>query len=287
MSQWGNLDYKELLGTGAVVQGAANVTTGIGSFTTANVRPGDALLISNVKYRVASIDSNVTLTLSNVYTAASGAGKAMAVQQSPKDLLTYGQTANVNYDLHVGKRNVYGVDRLEIQNPDIKAKGIVHTGWTHYSTWTNTQGSVRQRAETLVAMSKNFNANTSGSAALQIDAADDTVIPDYGVVVQVQTTAVKLGNVVSPSSIFSVLGNVIPAGPTVSYAWQFSPNNIVWVGLLGNNGPLNTSNATAQVTIANIYATPNVVNGYVRAIISATGTSDTATSNASQIVAGA
>ena len=63
MSQWGNLDYKELLGTGAVVQGAANVTTGIGSFTTANVRPGDALLISNVKYRVASIDSNVTLRI--------------------------------------------------------------------------------------------------------------------------------------------------------------------------------------------------------------------------------
>jgi|LakMenEpi03Aug12_release.lakeMendotaPanAssembly.Ray.scaffolds.fasta_scaffold21449_6 hypothetical protein len=287
MSQWGNLDYKELVGTVAVVSGAANVTATTGSFTTANVRPGDALLISNVKYRVASIDSNVTLTLSNVYTNSTGAGKAAAVQQSPKDLLTYGQTANVNYELKVGKRNVYGVDRIEIRNPDVKSKGISHTGWTHYSTWTNTQGSVRQRAETLVAMSKNFNANTAGTAAVQIDAADDTIVPDYGVVVEVQTTAVKLGNTASPSSIYSVLGNVIPAGPTVSYAWQFSPNNIVWVGLLNNNGPVNTGNATATLTIANIYATPNVVNGYVRAIVSATDTSDTATSNASQIVAGA
>jgi hypothetical protein len=136
-------------------------------------------------------------------------------------------------------------------------------------------------------MSKNFNANTAGTAAVQIDAADDTIVPDYGVVVEVQTTAVKLGNTASPSSIYSVLGNVIPAGPTVSYAWQFSPNNIVWVGLLNNNGPVNTGNATATLTIANIYATPNVVNGYVRAIVSATDTSDTATSNASQIVAGA
>ena len=109
MSQWGNLDYKELLGTCAVVEGATNVTATIGSFTTANVQPGDALLISNVKYRVQSIDSNVTLTLSNAYTASSGASKAMAIQQSPKDLLTYGQTANVDYDLKVGKRNVYGI----------------------------------------------------------------------------------------------------------------------------------------------------------------------------------
>jgi hypothetical protein len=287
MSQWGNLDYKELVGTAAVVQYAANVTATTGSFTTANVRPGDALLISNVKYRVQAINSDTTLTLSNVYTDTSGAGKAIAVQQSPKDLLTYGQTANVAHPYKVGKRTVYGVDRIEIQNPDVKVQGIGHTGWVHYSTWTNTQGSVRQRAETLVAMSKNFNANTTGTAALQIDASDDTVIPDYGVVVEVQTTAVKLGNTASPSSIFSVLGNVIPAGPTVSYTWQFSPNNIVWVGLLGNNAPVNTGNATTTMTIANIYATANVVGGYVRAIIGANSTVDTATSAVTQIAAGA
>jgi hypothetical protein len=284
MSQWGNLDYEELLGTAAVVQGAANLTATIGSFNTANVRPGDTLLISNVKYRVASIESNITLTLSNVYTAATGAGKAIAVQQSPKDLLTYGQTANVDYDNRVGKRNVYGVDKLEVQNPDVKAKGISSPGWVHYKTWTTSQGQVRHRAETLVAMSKNFNSNAIPT--LQIDAADDSVIPDYGVVVTTQTSLVKAGNTASPSAIYTATGDTLPTGPAVSYAWQFSPNNIVWVGLLNNNGPVNTGNATTTLTIANIYATTGVVGGYVRAVVSAVGTSDTATSDALAIAAG-
>lgn len=283
MSQWGNLDYKELLGTAAVVQGAANVTATIGSFTTANVKPGDALLISNVKYRVSSIDSSVTLTLSNAYTAATGADKAMAVQQSPKDLLTYGQTANVNYDLMVSKRNVFGVDKLEAQNPDVKAKGINSPGWVHYKTWTNTQGSVRHRAETLVAMSKNFNSNAT--PALQIDAPDDATIPDYGVTVT-SVSATKTGNAESPSAIYTATGAVVPAGPTPTYTWQFSPNNIVWVSLVDSEGPVNTGNTTSAVSLANIYATPNVVGGYVRVVVAAAGTTDTATSAAFEIVAG-
>jgi len=284
MSQWGNLDYKELVGTGAVVQGLSNVTIGIGSFTTANVRPGDALLISNVKYRVASIDSNVALTLSNAYTAATGAGKALAVQQSPKDLLTYGQTANVNYDLRVGKRNVYGVDRIEVDNPDVKATGINSPGWVHYKTWTTTQGATRHRAETLVAMSKNFNSNATPT--LLIYAADDAVVPDFGVTITAQTAQATRGTNASPTGVFTVTG-AVSGGGTPVYTWQFSPNNIVWVGLLNNNGPVNTGNATASLSIANIYTTTGVVNGYVRAVISAVGTTDTATSDALQITAGA
>jgi hypothetical protein len=283
MSQWGKLDYRELSGSGAVVSGATNVTVTIGSFTTANVRPGDALLISNVKYRVAAITSNTTLTLSNAYTDTTGAGKALAVQQSPKDLLTYGWTPNVNYDNHVSKRNVFGVDKLEVQNPDVKAKGINSPGWVHYKTWTNTQGSVRHRAETLVAMSKNFNSNAIPT--LQVDAPDDATIPDYGVVVST-VSATKLGNTASPSAIYAATGTVIPSGPTPTYTWQFSPNNIVWVSLVNNGGPLNTSNTTSAVTLANIFATPNVVSGYVRVVVAAAGTTDTATSAAFQIVAG-
>jgi len=284
MSQWGNRDYVELLGTAAVVQGAANVTVTIGSITTANIRPGDALLISNVKYRVASLDSNTTLTLSNVYTATTGAGKAIAVQQSPKDLLTYGQTANVNYDVLVSKRNVYGVDKLEVQNPDNKAKGINQPGWVHYKTWTSAQNVTRHRAEVLVAMSKNFNSNAIPT--LQIDAPDDAVIPDYGVVITTQPYAVNVGNVASPDAIYSVVAETQPSGPALSYTWQFSPNNIVWVTLVNNGGPLNTGNTTSQITLSNIYATPGVVGGYVRVVVGADGTADTATSDAVQIVSG-
>lgn len=176
MSQWGTLDYKVLSGTANVVQNSATVVSTTNSFTTANVRPGDALLIANVKYRVERLNSSNTLTLSNVYTGANATGRSMAVQQSPKDLLTYGQTANVNYDFMVGKRNVFGVDKLEMANTQVKAKGISHTGWVHYKQWVNTQGSTRRRAEVLVAMSKNFNSNAA--PALQVDAPDDSTIPE-------------------------------------------------------------------------------------------------------------
>ncbi len=176
MSQWGKLDFTQLVGTAAVVQGRANVTYSTGSITTANIKPGDALLISNVKYRVASLESNTTLTLSNVWTGATSSGRVTFVQQSPKDLLTYGQTSNVNYDLMVGKRNVYGVDRVEVAVAGNKANGISHTGWVHYKTWTNTQGSTRRRAEVLVAMSKNFNANAIGTLQIDADFSDNVVV---------------------------------------------------------------------------------------------------------------
>ena len=176
MSQWGKLDYRELPGTATVVQGSNTVISSTASFTTANVRPGDALLLANIKYRVGRIVSSNTLVLSNPYTAANSSTRAMAVQQSPKDLLTYGQTSNVNYDFLVSKRNVFGADRLEVANTQVKAKGINHPGWVHYKTWTNTQGSTRHRAETLVAMSKNFNSNAT--PALQVDAPDDSTLPE-------------------------------------------------------------------------------------------------------------
>ena len=280
MSQWGKLDYKELLGTAAVVQGAANVTATIGSFTTANVKPGDSLLISNVAYRVEAINSSNTLTLSNAYTAATGAGKALAVQESPKDLSTYGQNANVTYDFMVSKRNVYGVDRIEADNPDTKAKGINHPGWVHYKTWTNTQGSTRHRAETLVAMSKNFNSNAA--ITLQIDAPDDTQVPDYGAEVLSGPTLVTQGTYDGTAAVYTATGRA-SGGGTASYSWQYSPNNIVWVDLLNNDGPLNTGNTTTTLTLANVYATPDVVGGYVRVVIGNSLGAATATSDALQI----
>ena len=57
-----------------------------------------------------------------------------------------------------------------------KANGFSQTGWTSYKTYTTSQGAVRRKAEVLVAMSKNFNANATG--VLQTDANDDGVVYD-------------------------------------------------------------------------------------------------------------
>ena len=177
MSQWGKLDYVPLVGTATANLDSATVVCTTGSFTEANVKPGDALLISNVAYRVFAITSNTSITLDTQYTGANATGLGLAVQQSPKDLSTLGWTANASYTLPVSKRNVYGVDRVEAAAASNKANGISHTGWVYYDTYTTTQGEVRNKSEVLVAMSKNFNANINGNLVNQ-DANDDLIIKD-------------------------------------------------------------------------------------------------------------
>jgi hypothetical protein len=179
MSQWGNLDRKVLSGTATANVGNVFV---IGSSTTfnTNAQVGFGLLIQNVSYRIETIVSDVVLKLDTPYVyPGSGAntGLTVAVQQSPKNLLSSG-LAGANL---TNKQNVFGVDRLEAANTLVKAKGISHTGWVKHTTYTGAQGT-RNKAEVLVAMSKNFNSNASvnpnATVNLQVDANDDTTIPE-------------------------------------------------------------------------------------------------------------
>jgi hypothetical protein len=76
----------------------------------------------------------------------------------------------------VNKANVYGIDRVEANIAANKANGIVGPGWLSYTTYTTTQGATRKKAELLVAMSKNFNANATGT--LFGDANDDSIMEE-------------------------------------------------------------------------------------------------------------
>ena len=144
MSQWGNLDRKVLSGTANANVGNVFVI-GTGTSFDTNAQVGFGLLIQNVSYRIETIVSNVVLKLDTPYVfPGSGAntGLTVAVQQSPKDLLSSGR-------LHsnlTNKQNVFGVDRLEAANTLVKAKGISHTGWVKYTTYTGAQGT-RNKAE--------------------------------------------------------------------------------------------------------------------------------------------
>jgi len=179
MSQWGNLDRKVLSGTANANVGNVYVI-GTGTSFDTNAQVGYSILLQNVAYRIETIVSNVVLKLDTPYVfPGSGAntGLTVAVQQSPKDLLTAGHVGSNT----TNKQNVFGVDRLEAANTLVKAKGINHTGWVKYTTYTGAQGT-RRKAEVLVAMSKNFNSNASvnpnATVNLQVDANDDTTIPE-------------------------------------------------------------------------------------------------------------
>ena len=202
MSQWGKFDRVETTTLANAVNNS-NVITAITSqpFTAANgFLPGYGLMINanttgvvynQNTYTIVSVTSGNTLVLDTVYTGANTVLANIAIQQSPKDIRSLGLgtlTTNSPVTISVSranttvtKRNVFGVDRTEVSVAGNKANGFSQPGWTHYKTWTTTQGMVRHRAEVLVASSKNFNANVN--EALQTDAFDggvgnNTILPN-------------------------------------------------------------------------------------------------------------
>jgi len=181
MSQWGKFDRIQLVPAGSANANSTVVFTVTGSATVGpfagNVRAGDALTIDNVDYRVAVVNSANTLTLDVPFTAANTTTANLAVQQSPKDLLTYGWgTAETATGNTATKRNVFGVDSLEASLANNRVNGVNTPGWVSYHTYTTSQGAVRRKAEPLVAMSKNFNRDSAGN--LSTDANDDGIIFD-------------------------------------------------------------------------------------------------------------
>ena len=178
MSQWGKLDRVEQAATATANNASSTVVLSTQRATAANGwAVGYSLVIANVDYRIDAITSANTVVLDTPFVGANVAAANIAIQQDPKDIPTNGWGSNVSIGSGantVNKSRVYGVDRTEIGVAGNKANGFSHTGWTYYKTYTNTQGATRHKAEVLVAMSKNFNANATGT--LQTDANDGSVL---------------------------------------------------------------------------------------------------------------
>ena len=292
MSQWGKLDRNELQGTATANLGNYGVT--FSQSQTGNVQVGYALVLANVEYVIASIPTATTVTLDVPYEAANLQGiTGVAVQQSPKTLRTYGWggqgAANLlNGANTVNARNVYGVDLIEASSPLNKRKGVKTQGWVHYQTWTTTLGQVRNRAEVLVAMSKNFNANATGS--FQQDAYEDAILNDYYLTFSQQPAVNgRLANIQFPGASYSVIANVDSKfnNPVIGYKWQKSPNNIVWTDVIdapyaGNVGF--SGNTTANLVISTVYIgypTSTTQNTFLRCVITVNSSSGGALSNTS------
>jgi hypothetical protein len=281
MSQWGKLDRINLPGTATVAQNASNVV--FSQSQLANVAIGYALVIANVDYIIANIVNATAVTLDVEYAGTSSATQGgLAVQQSPKNLRTYGFHANSKvagtlYGANtVNARNVYGVDVNEAMSAQNKARGITHTGWVHYQTWTTTLGAVRNRAEVLVAMSKNFN-RSNVDFNVGVDANDDPVLADLSLYfTQTPQLNGRAANAQFTAASYSVVANSTigtqNSGAVLSYKWQKSPNAIVWTDVIdlpyAGNAQF-SGNTTANLYISNVYATLTTVNIYIRAIVTA------------------
>jgi len=132
-------------------------------------------VIANEDYAIQTITNSTTIVLDTAYRGANVATANIAIQEDPKWIPT-GNAAIGHRANNLNKANVYGVDRIEANVPGNKANGIVGPGWLSYTTYTTTQGATRKKAELLVAMSKNFNANATGT--LFGDANDGSILKE-------------------------------------------------------------------------------------------------------------
>lgn len=180
MSAWGKRDRIEVSATARANAGSNTVVTSAPVVTSANgFYVGYALVISNVNYAIQTISSANTIILDTAFRGANIAAANIAIQESPKWIRTNGLGNTMAYGRGpntLNKANVYGIDRVEANITANKANGIVGPGWLSYQTYTTTQGSTRRKAELLVAMSKNFNANATGT--LFGDANDDSIMKE-------------------------------------------------------------------------------------------------------------
>ena len=247
MSQWGNLDNVTLKGT-VTTTNSTDLILGynVPEFTS-NLNAGDYVTIDSNKYQVQNVVSNVQFYITNVCSTNSANVKAFA-QQGPKNLANVAFPAN-NYSI----QNLYGADVIEIAVPENRNRGFSHTGWTHYTTYSDANG-VRHKAETLVAMSKNF-ANVTVLGVGQ-DAADDTVLANAYIDITLQPSNVidYLQNLSSTS--FTVAANSVPTSANLvfTYQWQRAANTIdATAGYFANisTGGIFTTATTGTLNLSN------------------------------------
>ena len=247
MSQWGNLDNVTLKGT-VTTTNSTDLILGynVPEFTS-NLNAGDYVTIDSNKYQVQNVVSNVQFYITNVCSTNSANVKAFA-QQGPKNLANVAFPAN-NYSI----QNIYGADVIEIAVPENRNRGFSHTGWTHYTTYSDANG-VRHKAETLVAMSKNF-ANVTVLGVGQ-DAADDTVLANAYIDITLQPSNVidYLQNLSATS--FTVAANSVPTSANLvfTYQWQRAANIIdATAGYFANvsTGGIFTTATTGTLNLSN------------------------------------
>ena len=247
MSQWGNLDNVTLKGT-VTTTNSTDLILGynVPEFTS-NLNAGDYVTIDSNKYQVQNVVSNVQFYITNVCSTNSANVKAFA-QQGPKNLANVAFPAN-NYSI----QNLYGADVIEIAVPENRNRGFSHTGWTHYTTYSDANG-VRHKAETLVAMSKNF-ANVTVLGVGQ-DAADDTVLANAYIDITLQPSNVidYLQNLSATS--FTVAANSVPTSANLvfTYQWQRAANTIdATAGYFANvsTGGIYTTATTGTLNLSN------------------------------------
>ena len=170
MALWGKKDT--VYSTGNV---NVNVTTGVvtkqsGSiaWTAGNgVKVGQVITVDGTSEGVIkSIDSATQLGITTEHLPSSNiSNKTYVISEKPKSTL---------FDPKYSAGDIFGVDNTEVGVARATAYSVTHGGWVGITSYTDQDGVLRIKTETLVAMGK----DKDNSGGITGDAADDTKFAD-------------------------------------------------------------------------------------------------------------
>jgi hypothetical protein len=234
MALWGTADGLFSPGT-VTVDYAAKTITGSGtSFTAAGIAEGTIISIGAGSTFGSAVISGVTsATLISIATTQylSGApisGVGYTLSQRPIYTLE-----DSNYGNGIGD-SIYGVDIFETGVVAETQYAVTHAGWVGIKTYMGSEGDMRVKSETLVAMSE-ITSGTGATFGAPGDAADDDIFPDAIIIITSQPASVGVGT--TATATFSVTASATPSNAPLSYQWQESDDaGLTFANLVGATG---------------------------------------------------
>jgi hypothetical protein len=217
MALWGTADGLFSPGTVEVDYAAKTITGSGTSFTAAGIAEGTIISIGAGSTFGSAVISEVTsATLISIATTQylSGApisGVGYTLSQRPIYTLE-----DSNYGNGIGE-SIYGVDIFETGVVAETQYAVTHAGWVGIKTYMGSEGDMRVRSETLVAMSE-ITSGTNATFAAPGDASDDVVFPDAIITIVSQPNSVGIGT--TEDAVFMVEAEVTPDYAPLTYQWQ-------------------------------------------------------------------
>lgn len=284
MALWGTADGLHSPGTVSVNYGAKTITGSGTSFTAAGIAAGTIITIGAGgtfgSAVVSAVTSNTLISIATTQYLSGAAISGVGYTLSQRPIYTLEDSNYGNGGAGAGSTiaSIYGVDIYETASNVTTKYAVTHAGWVGIKTYVDSDGNLRVKSETLVAMS-GITTNVGPTFGAPGDAADDAIFPDRLITITSQPSN-RTGILTTTATTFAVVASVDPSA-SLSYQWQYSSTGIAYTNL--TNSGLYTNTTTATVGIASTTVTADRPNGfYYRVNITADGGA-TATSSAARL----
>jgi hypothetical protein len=284
MALWGTADGLHSPGTVSVNYAAKTITGSGTSFTAAGIAEGTIITIGAGgtfgSAVISGITSNTFISIATTQYLSGAAISGVGYTLSQRPIYTLEDSNYGNGGAGAGSTiaSIYGVDIYETASNVTTQYAVTHAGWVGIKTYVDSDGNLRVKSETLVAMS-GITTNVGPTYGAPGDAADDAVFPDRLITITTQPSN-RTGISTTSATTFAVAASVDPSAP-LSYQWQYSSTGIAYTNL--SNGGIYSNVTTTTVGIASTTVAANRPNGfYYRVNITADGGA-TATSNAARL----